>query len=325
MRDFLPIKITVHRKLKGWVYALTRMALSDEGRTTRNHFKATGFTPDLMDPKGYHEKICWLKLYGMTPLHSFCADKMTAPAYIEYRLGKGHTPAQYVVTRNPKKLRPENIPADTCVIKTNHDSGGVFFVTNKSGTDWDAIQSDVTKRMARNLRDGKTELQYGPIRPGMIVEEYLQSSPEAPFSEIKVHCLNGKVELINQIHSGIQADSADRGFYRADWSPLDMNRIKLPVVLRFQDKPDYLHTIIEMAETLAKPFAFVRVDFFILGRRILVGELTFTPSSGNNRFTPDAVEMELGAKLDHRAETKDWQQHLAAAQKCYAESSVERM
>ncbi|MDA1155038.1 MAG: hypothetical protein O2873_09860, partial [Proteobacteria bacterium] len=83
IKDLLPFKIAVRRKLNGWKSARKRMALSDEGLTTLKHFKAKGFTPDLVDPKGYYEKICWLKLYGMTPLQSFCADKMTAPAYIE--------------------------------------------------------------------------------------------------------------------------------------------------------------------------------------------------------------------------------------------------
>lgn len=45
-------------------------------------------------------------------------------------------------------------------------------------------------------------------------------------------------------------------------------------------RPVCLDQAIKLAETLSSPFPFVRVDFYLLGERIVFGELTFTPAAG---------------------------------------------
>jgi hypothetical protein len=51
----------------------------------------------------------------------------------------------------------------------------------------------------------------------------------------------------------------------------------------------------QIAERLAHPFAFVRVDLYTVGDRILVGELTHYPTGGNKSYDPPEWEARLGA------------------------------
>ena len=54
----------------------------------------------------------------------------------------------------------------------------------------------------------------------------------------------------------------------------------------------------DAAETLGRHFSFATIDFYDLPEGPKFGEITFTPSSGHKRFTPDEHDMRLGALLD---------------------------
>src|SRR4029077_5427896 len=59
--------------------------------------------------------------------------------------------------------------------------------------------------------------------------------------------------------------------------------------------PQRLPHLVEMAERLATPFEFMRVDFYVLGDRVLVGELTHSPGAGFGRYYPPQVSEQLAA------------------------------
>jgi hypothetical protein len=46
---------------------------------------------------------------------------------------------------------------------------------------------------------------------------------------------------------------------------------------------------------VAAPFEFMRVDFYVLGERVLIGELTSSPGAGLGRFYPPAFSEELAS------------------------------
>ena len=62
--------------------------------------------------------------------------------------------------------------------------------------------------------------------------------------------------------------------------------------------PEFLDEMIKVAEKLAKPFNFVRVDFYeTVDGKLMFGELTFSPSAGNLEYAPDndAIQKKYGA------------------------------
>ena len=60
------------------------------------------------------------------------------------------------------------------------------------------------------------------------------------------------------------------------------------------EKPKFFNEMIRCAEILAKPFPFVRVDFYETGDKIYVGEMTFYSGGGILPFQPEEWDYKLG-------------------------------
>ena len=56
-----------------------------------------------------------------------------------------------------------------------------------------------------------------------------------------------------------------------------------------------------LAERLAEPFNFVRVDLYEVDNKIFFGELTFTPGDGLNIRIPYDEDLRLGELLKERS------------------------
>ena len=55
--------------------------------------------------------------------------------------------------------------------------------------------------------------------------------------------------------------------------------------------------MVKMAETLASPFPFVRVDLYEIEGKIYFSEMTFTPAKGTLILDDDKVDFEMGEWL----------------------------
>lgn len=289
----------------------------DAMRVKRQYRHHTGMPLDLDAPRSLSEKTCWLKLYGMTPLHSFCTDKITAPAYIASRLGPGHVPERIFATYDVADLTPERIGRAACMIKTNHDSGGIFRVDDAAETDWDDLRDRITRRLQQNFYPGHRERQYKSIRPGIVVEELLTPGNRAIISDLRVYCFNGTPKFIRLTQIDVSCIPTKKilgAGFDLDWSPLPWG-YPTDMVGHVAERPAGLDEVIDQARNLAEPFPFVRVDFLEAQEHFLVGELTFTPSGGIKPFRPFEADLALGDGLDLQPHGQDWSHHLEVAKK----------
>ena len=62
-------------------------------------------------------------------------------------------------------------------------------------------------------------------------------------------------------------------------------------------KPANWDEMVKIAEDLASPFPFVRVDLYNINERIYFSELTFTPAKGTLKFDDDNADFEIGKWL----------------------------
>ena len=51
---------------------------------------------------------------------------------------------------------------------------------------------------------------------------------------------------------------------------------------------------VELAKELSNPFPFVRVDFYEIGDKVMLGEMTFYPGGGLEPFTPEEWDYKMG-------------------------------
>ena len=61
------------------------------------------------------------------------------------------------------------------------------------------------------------------------------------------------------------------------------------------EKPKNLNEMLRIAEELANPFTFVRVDLYNVSGKVLFGELTFDHGCGIEPFTAYEHDLRLGA------------------------------
>ncbi|MBO4381668.1 MAG: hypothetical protein J5799_01880, partial [Bacteroidales bacterium] len=62
-------------------------------------------------------------------------------------------------------------------------------------------------------------------------------------------------------------------------------------------KPDGIDQLFDYAETLSKPFPFVRADFYLENGKTYFGELTFTPSGGFDRGRLPETDLLFGQMI----------------------------
>lgn len=256
--------------------------------------KNLGYKLNLDNPKTINEKIQWLKLNDRTELHTQCADKYEVRKYIEKIIGKEYLIPLLYDTTNPKDINYDNIPNDKCIIKTNHDSGGVIIVKDKNNIKWNQVQKELNLALKQNFYYPGREWQYKNIKPRIIVEKLLLDENDEIPSDYKLHCFNGKVKVI-QVDMSRFSDHS-RNLYDKDWNLLECEWLYKKGTNT--ERPNNFDKMKEIAEKLAKEFIYVRVDLYSIKDNIYFGELTFHTESGWGKFSSVDCDKQFGELLD---------------------------
>lgn len=283
-------------------FFLTRF-LPEETYIKRRFKAKLGYNINLKSPQTLNEKLNWLKLHDRKPLYTQCADKYAVRSYIKEKIGEEYLVPLFFMTQNPKDITFDALPDEPCVIKTNHDSGGVHIVKDKKQVNFSQLQKKLKKSLKRNYYYRSKEWQYKDIEPKIIVEKLLMGvNGELP-SDYKIHCFNGKVEFIHidfdrfTDHKRIWFDKNWEvmpfyWFVKKEYYP----GIKL---VNPEDviKPDQLDKMIELSEILSKQIPYVRIDWYINQNKIYFGEITFHHDSGFVPIYPKEWDVKLGQLL----------------------------
>jgi len=282
--------------------------LSDTNFIRFRYHKRFGTLLNLRNPQTLNEKINWLKIYDRSPTHTICADKYAVRDFVREKIGSEYLIPLYYQTTNPREIIPKNIQRFPCIIKTNHDSGGGIFVHEPDEINWRKIQDELTERMEKNYYEGSREWQYKNIKPRIIVEKLLLDGSGKVPMDYKIHCFNGKPEII-QIDLD-RFSNHKRNLYDIEWNllpftwsmwendkPLWSNGKKVR-------KPKNLELLIELAKILSSDFIFARIDFYEMGQRIYFGEITFHPGSGFEKIHPEKWALTLGQRLNLNTKNK---------------------
>ena len=151
------------------------------------------------------------------------------------------------------------------------------------------------KWLKTNYGKKTIELHYAKIKPQIIIEKYIGDKSSLP-KEYKIHVFNGVAKYLYVV-TGRGVDIRYNNYY-IDWTPFDGAQFngwkKTDYAL---EKPTNYEKMIEIAELLAKPFPFVRVDLYNINGVIYFGEMTFTPAKGTLILDDDNVDYEISKWL----------------------------
>jgi hypothetical protein len=252
-----------------------------------------GSYPHLVRCRDFNDRIQWLKLFDQDREIVRCSDKLGVRERVKEKLGDEYITRIYQVANHFDELSFEDLPCQF-VIKTNHDSGTVLVVRDKTKLDYEAAKSRFDQALRRAYGWSNGEWAYAYVKPKVFIEEFL-GSPEIVKQppDYKFHCCEGRVRWLQYIY--------DRGvgtkecIVRPDGSVTDLHFDQNMIHSEEFDIPANWNDLCKAAERLAAGFKYARVDMYNIGKRIVCGEVTFNPLMGCYKTDGQRV---LGQLLD---------------------------
>lgn len=273
-------EFTIIKKVKMY-FRIALTQISPRLNSTVNYIVAKKKVPHLNKPNTLDEKLMWLKLYyyANDSVIKICADKY---AVREYLIQKGYGKLLNELLFVADQV--EDIPWDTLPEQ--------FAIKWSFGSGFNIICSDKKKfNRAKAIRKLKwwgnipywkmySEMQYRDTRPKIIGEKFLENKNGGFPVDYKFYCFNGQPKCV-MICTERETGTPKFYFFDRSWNLLRLNKWGKIASKDFTiKKPECIDKMFNLAETLSKPFPFVRLDLYDNDGEIIFGEFTFAPSGG---------------------------------------------
>ena len=252
---------------------------------------------NLKKPIRYTEKLQYLRLYvyPFDQLAIRCSDRIGVRHYLE-ELGL----EKYLIPSNGIYHDFSQIDFDCLpkqfVIKCSHACAYNTIVRDKDTFDIATARKRFNKWLKTDYGKLTLERHYSPIKPALLIEQYLGNEDTLP-TEYKIHVFNGKARSLYVV-TGRGSDIRYTNFY-IDWTRFDCSQFNgWKSADQVIEKPSNFEEMVALAEKVAAPFPFVRVDLYCVNGKIFFSEMTFTPAKGTLLLDDDNVDFEMGAWLD---------------------------
>lgn len=283
---------TLQERIEGRWRMVTRRAQgrwATEGILRRRFEAFAGYSLDIDDPRTMTEKLFTRMI--LVDRHS---DESITPLVDKYLVRR--TIARVVGDDALVPLLwhgtdPRSIPFATLerpsVLKPTHSTGAVIII--RDGLDEAQSVRDARGWMRESCYWPSREYQYHRVERALLVEKYIHDGiPHGPL-DYSFWCYHGVPHMVE-----LRNTTRDiTNFLDTRFEPLDVctagTRPFTPT------RPAAWERMLEMAAALSAPFEFVRVDMYDIEGHVYVGELTFTPAGGKNRFSSREWDEKLGA------------------------------
>jgi len=257
----------------------------------------TGRWPRLKDPRTFDEKLAFLMLYWRHPQMTPCTDKYGLRAHVqEQKLGH-LLPELIGVYRDSRELDFAALPAGF-VLKCTHGWRFNIICRDKRQLNVHDARRQLDAWMRTDFSTVFGESHYAAITPRIVCEPLLLDAAGRLPIDYKLYCFSGKVNCVMVcLDRSADGEGARHFFFDRDWqralpyarSTMNEQR-QLPKVEGYEE-------MVAAAEILSRPFPFVRVDFYSINGRAVIGEMTFTPSACVDTDFTELAQRELGRLL----------------------------
>ena len=234
------------------------------------------FLPNFVHPRRFSEKLWHRMLLDRDHRLTMLSDKLRVRDYVAKKARSEYLIPMLWSGDNPEKI-PFNALPSKFVIKTNHGCGYNIIVKDKIQLDREKARRQLKKWLGENFCQDKylgTEWGYKNIKPSIIIEASLEDDGKAPV-DYKFYCFSGRVEILTLHFCRFEEHKTmafDRNFKAYEFSS-DFNQyggeIKQP--LNFEE-------MVQIVETLARGFDFIRVDLYNVRGRVYFSEYTPYPA-----------------------------------------------
>lgn len=281
-----------HVPRRQWHVALLRALgrpLSDHVYLHLAHWLYYRRWPDYNHPRTLQEHIQAYMLRCHDPALVMLADKVAMRDHITRTLGPGYTVPLLGIWQHESEVPLAQLPYPL-VLKPSHLSGRVLLLGDHQPLDDARHRQRMRSWLRRDHSHVNREWFYAQVPRRVIAEPMLQDGSGVP-RDLKAYVIGGRVRYF-QVDDG-RFDRPTRNLYGPDWRLLPA-RTTLPRHAP-DPAPRALARMVEIAEQVAAPLEFLRVDFYVLDERVLIGELTSTPGAGFGRYHPREFGEQLAA------------------------------
>jgi len=289
-----PLRV-LSRKLRRRYVALVKLPLLGpillRREIVRRYRRNLGVEPKLNPPVTFNEHITHRILYDRDPRLKIVSDKIAVQEFIRDRVGERYTIPTLGIWESPQQIPWDRLP-ERFVLKPNHASGRVRIVPPLPERDIDSLMAEAREWLALDFFDASLEWGYRGIPRRLLAQPLLLSPSGGVVVEADVYVFHGRAGLI-QILTGEKGTSSRR----ACWFDAAGNRMTIRMKCPNVDmdiEDDLRAELIEVAEAVARDFSSMRVDFYLTGDGLKIGELTPYTAGGRSHWNPSEIDEVLG-------------------------------
>ena len=253
----------------------------------------TGKKANLDCPKTFNEHILARKVFANEDNLTQYTDKYEVRSYVEKTIGWRFLVENFGVWDDPGEISFDKLPRQY-VLKATHGSGWNIIVRNGQHVDATKIVPKLKGFLKENYYTYGREKNYRFIKPRIVCEEFIEGASGRSIVDFKVFCFGGRAKFysVTYFENGKQ-----------HFNIFDLSDGRLEIKDRYEkvdcaSLPSNIDDIVGLAQQLAKPFDFVRVDFYIAKQGIFFSELTFHSGGGIRPIEPMEYDYKLGSYFD---------------------------
>lgn len=252
---------------------------------------------DLDNPITFNEKLQWMKLYDRNPLYTTLVDKAALKKWAAKKIGDDRVLPTLGVWHQFEDINFDSLP-NQFVLKCTHDSGSVVICKNSTQFDKRKARRRLTRALRRDYYLLGREWPYKNVPRRIICEPYVESLANGDLPDYKFFCFDGTPKIM-YVATGRQLRSEPYfDFFDMDFNRLDIRNGHPNSPLSKFDKPYEFETMKQFASILSQGIPFVRVDFYEVDGKAVLGEMTFFHDCGFEPFDPSSWDEKLGSWLN---------------------------
>jgi TupA-like ATPgrasp len=269
----------------------TALAHETKWRLVHLHKALFGIWPRLFPPISFNEHILHRIIYDRDPRLKVICDKVALREFVQDRAGRKYIVPLFGIFTHPNEIGWHTLP-EKFVLKPSHGSGSVRIVDRSLDLNKDEISKLAEQWLAQDYFDVTLEWGYRGIPRRILVEPFLQSPTGTQALEIEIYTFAGRAALINLIKG--MKDTPDR---RHAWFDATGRRIQIDMGYLAADiilQSGIFRSAVELAECIAADFSSLRVDLYLTGDGLKIGELTPYTNAGRTMWNPRTLDELLG-------------------------------
>ena len=254
------------------------------------YFVRFGRWPDYDNPRDFNECMHAYMLRCRDPRLKLLADKQATREYVREHAGPQYLIPSYGVWNDAESVPLPSLPRPF-VLKATVGNSMNCFVREGDSVDERRLRRTIRNWLRIDFSRVNREWAYRDLPQKVIAERMLLTEGDGIPEDIKVYVVGRRARFIQVDRN--RFGNHTRNLYNPEWQ-------LIPVRLTKQNhsadpRPSALDEMVHLAERLAAPFEFLRVDYYALRGQLYIGELTSYSGAGFETFIPATYGEQLAA------------------------------